>query len=61
MNPQAFQMFERDVTRVCQYFHRYGVDVNPRQLAREMWKRNVKRDGTEVFLTWMTEDGRPMT
>jgi RIO kinase 1 len=51
VNPKAFQMFERDVTRVDQYFHRYGVDVNPRQLAREMWRRNVRRDSSEVFLT----------
>jgi RIO kinase 1 len=51
VNPQAFPMFERDVMRVCQYFHRYSIDMNPRQLAREMWKQNVKRDWTEVFLT----------
>jgi len=50
VNPQAFQMFERDIMRVHQYFHRYGVDADPRQLAHEMWKRNVKRDTTEVFL-----------
>ena len=50
VNPQAFQMFERDVLRVCQYFARYHINTNPRQLAREMWKRNVKRDWTEVFL-----------
>lgn len=50
MNPKAFQMFERDVLRVCQYFQRYAIDANPRQLARELWKRNVKRDSSEVFL-----------
>ena len=50
VNPKAFQMFERDVMRVCQYFQRYKIDVNPRQLAREMWKHNVKRDTSEVFL-----------
>ena len=50
VNPKAFAMFERDVTRVCQYFHRYGIDANPRQLARELWRRNVKRDPSEVFL-----------
>ncbi|MBI5031124.1 MAG: hypothetical protein HZB51_11395 [Chloroflexi bacterium] len=50
VNPKAFQMFERDVTRVCQYFHHYGITENPHQLARTLWKRNVKRDTTEVFL-----------
>lgn len=50
VNPKAFQMFERDLLRVCQYFHRYGIDANPRQLARELWKQNVKRDTSEIFL-----------
>ncbi|MBI5305860.1 MAG: hypothetical protein HY868_27275 [Chloroflexi bacterium] len=50
VNPQAFAMFERDVARVCEYFARYGVEANARQLARELWKRNVKRDSSEVFL-----------
>ncbi len=50
VNPKAFQMFERDITRVGQYFARYGIDANPHLLARKMWKRNVKRDTSEVFL-----------
>ncbi len=50
VNPKAFQMFERDLARVCQYFARYGIAANPRQLARAMWRRNVKRDTSEVFL-----------
>jgi len=50
VNPKAFQMFERDVTRVCQYFARYGLCTDARQLAREMWRRNVRRDTSEVFL-----------
>ena len=50
VNPKAFQMFERDIARVCQYFARYVIATNPRQLAREMWRRNVKRDTSEVFL-----------
>jgi len=50
VNPKAFQMFERDVTRVCQYFQRCHIDASPSQLARAIWRRNVKRDVTEVFL-----------
>ncbi|CAG0940445.1 RIO kinase 1 [Anaerolineae bacterium] len=50
VNPDAFKIFERDIARVCQYFERYGVDTNARQLARELWKRSVKRDSSEVFL-----------
>ena len=50
VNPKAFQVFERDIARVCQYFARYGIYTDPRQRAREMWRRNVKRDASEVFL-----------
>jgi len=50
VNPKAFQMFERDITRICQYFARYGIATNPPQLARELWRRNVRRDTSEVFL-----------
>jgi len=30
VNPRAFQMFERDVTRVGEYFARYGVNADAR-------------------------------
>ena len=37
-NRSAFAIFERDVTRVCQYFGRQGVRADPKQLAKEMWE-----------------------
>jgi RIO kinase 1 len=37
-NRNAYRIFERDVTRVCDYFSRQGVTVNPRQLAADLWK-----------------------
>ncbi len=37
-NRNAFRIFERDVTRVCDYFSRRGVKSNPSQLAAAMWK-----------------------
>lgn len=40
-NPKAQELFGRDVERVCQYFARYGVRANPRQLADEIWRRCV--------------------
>ena len=50
VNPKAFQMFERDVLRVCQYFQHHLINADASQLAREIWKRNVKPDTSEVFL-----------
>jgi RIO kinase 1 len=40
-NPEALDIFRRDVTRLCQYFHRQGVAADPRRLAAELWARHV--------------------
>ena len=37
-NQNAYRIFERDVTRVCDYFSRQGVKSSPRQLAAGLWK-----------------------
>jgi RIO kinase 1 len=49
-NPEAFDIFRRDVTRLCEYFARYGIHANGRQLAGSIWARkgpdrNVLSDG----------------
>jgi RIO kinase 1 len=36
-NPHAKRFFERDVTRVCEYFARYFAPPNPETLARKLW------------------------
>jgi RIO kinase 1 len=36
-NPSAWNIFLRDVTRICQYFHSQGVKTNARKLASELW------------------------
>lgn len=38
-NPDAYDIFKRDVLRLCQYFGRYRIPSRPDQLAREMWQR----------------------
>ena len=38
-NPRARSIFERDIERVVAYFQRFGHDVDPRQLAHELWTR----------------------
>ncbi len=37
-NPHAFELFQRDVTRVCQYFARFGVRSDPVQLTLDLWE-----------------------
>jgi RIO kinase 1 len=39
-NPDARRMFERDLTRLCDYFARYGVRANPARLARDLWQQH---------------------
>jgi len=36
-NPSAWNIFLRDVTRICQYFNSQGVKTNARKLATELW------------------------
>ena len=42
-NRSAYAIFERDLTRVCEYFARQGVDVNPHMLAADMWTAHQHR------------------
>ena len=37
MNPSAWVIFLRDVTRICQYFAAQGLKHSPRKLAAELW------------------------
>jgi RIO kinase 1 len=46
-NPHAFNILKRDITRVCDYFARFGVESNPKQLAWEMWHPYSQREGIE--------------
>lgn len=36
-NPSAWNIFLRDVTRICQYFNSQGIKTNARELASELW------------------------
>ena len=38
-NPDAFELLERDIRRLCQYFERYGVHSDPGRMARDLWAR----------------------
>jgi RIO kinase 1 len=47
-NPAAWTIFQRDVTRVCQYFSTQGLKVSARKLAAELWTSNGHRIVKEV-------------
>ncbi|MEW5871940.1 MAG: RIO1 family regulatory kinase/ATPase [Chloroflexota bacterium] len=42
-NSSAFRIFERDVTRVCEYFTRQGLRCHPRRLAADLWTSHGHR------------------
>ncbi len=41
-NPYARELLERDVTRVCEYFYRYGLSANPARISAALWRRYGK-------------------
>jgi RIO kinase 1 len=47
-NRSAWQIFERDVIRICEYFERQGVPSQPRQIARSLWKAHGHRTSPDV-------------
>jgi RIO kinase 1 len=47
-NPAAWTIFQRDVTRVCQYFSSQGIRTDARKLATEMWTSHGHKIVKEV-------------
>lgn len=41
VNPDAFDIFYRDVERICQHFERYGIHSRPYNLSRSIWQRHL--------------------
>jgi RIO kinase 1 len=39
VNRNAFAIFQRDISRLCEYFETQGVPVYPRQLAEGLWQK----------------------
>jgi len=47
-NPAAWTIFQRDVTRICQYFATQGLRTNARQLAADLWTSHGHQITKEV-------------
>ncbi len=45
-NRSSFEIFKRDLTRLCQYFEDYEIKSNPFELARQLWKKH----GYDAFM-----------
>jgi RIO kinase 1 len=47
-NHNSFRIFSRDVTRLCEYFAKQGVDSDPHRLARDLWEAHGFKTRVEV-------------
>ena len=47
-NRNAFAIFKRDVTRICDYFAKQGVQSQPNRLAQDLWLRHGYKVQPEV-------------
>jgi RIO kinase 1 len=47
-NRNAYAIFERDVTRLCEYFIRQGLSLQPHKLAARLWTAHGYRIGQEA-------------
>ena len=47
-NPGAWQFFNRDVKRLCQYFYRYGIRPNANELAASLWSTQIPGDANDI-------------
>jgi RIO kinase 1 len=49
-NPHAFDLLKRDITRVCEYFARYGVKSDPLRLTLNLWEPYMGNSGAVLDL-----------
>jgi RIO kinase 1 len=57
-NPSAWMIFQRDVTRICQYFEAQGVKTDARKLAADLWTSHGYRIVQEVHPLHLDAESR---
>jgi RIO kinase 1 len=55
-NRNAYFIFARDMKRVCEYFVRQGVAVEPRDLTRKLWQAHKYRFSPEIHPRMLDEE-----
>lgn len=43
-NPHAFELLQRDISRVCDYFARFGATADPVDIALTLWEQYMHTD-----------------
>jgi len=54
-NHNAYRIFVRDVSRVCEYFMAQGVRCSPRKIARDLWTSYRLPLAPEVDPRWLDD------
>ncbi|KAA3658052.1 MAG: hypothetical protein DWQ04_26275 [Chloroflexi bacterium] len=57
VNPDAYDILHRDITRVCDYFQRFGISDDPRDITDELWQRYTENNTENKLadLSWYLE------
>lgn len=56
VNSSALRIFERDVTRICEYFAHQGVRYDGPRLARQLWRERGLHLSPEIHPSLLDED-----
>jgi RIO kinase 1 len=54
-NHNAYRIFVRDVSRVCEYFLTQGVRCNPRKIALDLWNAYRFPSAPEIDPRWLDD------
>ncbi|MCA9925806.1 MAG: hypothetical protein KC421_25715 [Anaerolineales bacterium] len=58
VNPDAFDILERDITRVCDYFCRFGITANPHHITVNLWRRYTEQnsENKKADFSWFLQE-----
>lgn len=58
-NSQAYEILQRDITRVCEYFARQGVEHDAEQITKALWVRHVHNAAADRNLQFALDHEEP--
>jgi len=58
VNPDAYDILQRDITRVCDFFQRFGIKDHPVDITDDLWQRYTENDEENKLadLSWYLEE-----
>lgn len=54
-NKNAFTIFSRDITRICEYFSSQGIGSDPEKLAKKIWVKYKNKLGPNIDLKFFSD------